>query len=331
MKKLIIILPLLILSFYSCGLLDTEDGMNPPDYAYVYRIYSMDIKSNNLKLLSEGTQYSFSQEIDALIYLYNGGIYFMDIEGINKHLITPSSFYTYNFWLSYSGEKIYIGEYYDPHLINIDGSNLMKLNLPDSIKYLGGWAVSSNMYKAAFSFSNGLYLMNFDGTNIKQLQDSSNSRTYSDISFTPNDSSIVYIQDEHNSGKLSLKLFNIKNYVDTTLFPENGGNHIISYLISQWNTVLFVSTAGIHLLDLNTLKYTFLTKGSYPHYSNDGNEISYIILDNPGIYIYNLQSKDIMHIDLTLPNNYIKDPIFLSDKNKIIFEADSSYIVSNKK
>lgn len=75
------------------------------------------------------------------------------------------------------------------------------------------------------------------------------------------------------------------------------------------------------------MSYEFITKGSYPHYSEDGSEISYIILDNPGIYIYNLISRTIDHIEVNLPGNYLSDPQLTHENNKIIFEADSAYYV----
>ncbi len=329
MKKIILLLPILIALFYSCGLLDSGSGMNPTEEAYVNRIYSININGENLKLLSEGTGFSFSQTEDTIFYLNNGSIYSMNIDGSNKHLITPTNFFVYDFHFT-SNNKIYMNQYYEPYIINIDGSGLTKVTLPDSIKYLSGLIFSHSGKSIVVSYAGGIYLMNPDGTEPRLLLDSSNSRTYSDISFTPNDSAIIYIEDDHKTGALSLKLFNIVFSTDTTLFPEDGGNHIINYSISHWNTVLFVSTAGIHVLDLNTLKYVFLTKGSYPHYSNDGEEISYIILDNPGIYIYLIKSATIKHVDVNLPGNYLSDPVILPDNNQIIFKADSSYIVNNK-
>lgn len=217
MRKLIFLLPVFVILFYSCGLLDSG-GMNPPDEYDVYHVYSTDLYGDSLKALCNGSEFALSSKRDTLFYLQNSSIYSIALDNNSKHMVTPPGFSVYNFSYSTLNNEIYLGLYYQPYIINPDGSNLRSLSLPDSAKYLNGWAVSSSRKYVAYSYATGLFLMNYDGTKVRLLKDSSNSRTYEYLTFTPNDSAVVYIQDDHTTGKLSLKLFNFFNSTDTTFF-----------------------------------------------------------------------------------------------------------------
>jgi hypothetical protein len=330
-KLLLLIISGLILSIYSCGLLDSGGGMNPIPESSVNKIYSINSDGSNLKLLSNGSEFHPSITGDTIFYLNNGGIYSMNLDGTNQHLITPPGFSCYNFWLSFDGKKLCTGEYFNPYVLNSDGSGLTKLNLPDSIKYLYGWAISPSGNKIAFSYIHGLYLIDYDGENLKHLRDSTNSTTYTIVNFTPDDSSFIYIENAymHNMNYTTLKLYKFKDSSDKYLVTENVINDAIFYNISQWNTILFTNVSGIYLFDLSNNNLSFLTKGSYAHYSIDGSRVSYIVLDSMSLYTYNLKSRTINKLNLTLPGNSLSDSFLSRDNSKIIFLADSSYTVKN--
>jgi hypothetical protein len=253
----------------------------------------------------------------------------MNLDGTNNHLITSFDPYILYFWLSADGKKICTGDYRSAHILNTDGSGLTKINFPDSI-IDPQWALSPAGNLIAVSLARGLCLINPDGRNFKVLRDSSNLTTYYNLSFTSDGNSVLYIQDEHDNGRLNFKSFNLKTGKDINLFPDLYTEAIYSYEVSPEDSILFTDVSGISLLNLSNYTTTFLTKGFNAHFSPDGSNISYVITDvitdSTNLYIYNLKSGLINRIQANFPGNYILDPYLSHDNSKIIFLEDSPYL-----
>ncbi|MFA6980376.1 MAG: hypothetical protein WC209_13730 [Ignavibacteriaceae bacterium] len=324
-------LPLLVvitslLFFYSCGLID-DGHERKPELKSVLRIYSINTDGTNLKLLANGGNFILSQTRDTIFYCNDYSIYSMDADGSNKHQLSP---YLFNdLWLSLNGKNICLnGTDYSYYFMNTDGSGLTKLTLPNYINFLWSWNISPSGNQILFSHLSGMYLMDVDGKNFKLLRDSSNSKYVYSSNFTSDGKSAVYILYDHLAVSYSLKLLNLIDGTDILLFPGDKTNHVTAFEVSQWNTILFITSNKIYELDLNNYSVNLLIQaGRDAHYSKDGKWISYVDFTYPRLYTYNYELKKIAQINLPLVGNYISNPRLTYDNSKIIFSADSSYYV----
>lgn len=320
------ILPLLIVTTsllfnYSCGLIDEGGHDSKPELKSLLRVYSINSDGTNLKLLANGGNFILSQTRDTIFYLNDYTIYSMSVDGSNKNQISPYHFN--NIWLSLNGKNICLSSTdYSYCYMNTDGTGLTQLTLPSSINFLWSWNISPAGDQILCTNRTGMYLIDKVGNNLKLLIDSSNSTFIYSSNFTSDGKSAIYKLNK------SLKLINLNEGKDTLLFLGDETNQVISFEVSQWNTILFTTDKRIYELDLNNYSPKLLIQtGRDAHYSRDGKWISYADKIYPFLYTYNYELKKIAMINLPLAGNYISNPRLTYDNSKIIFSADSSYYV----
>jgi hypothetical protein len=322
-KLLLIILPLLSLSFYSCGLLESEeDPMPSHQSASIDKIYSVNIDGSNLKFLSYGNDFITSFTGDTIFVRNNDSVYSVNLDGTNKHLLTPGTFSSFR--LSSGKNKILLEpkNSSDHYFINTNGSGLTKLNVPSSVIY--SWDLSPAADKILFSSPGGLWLINPDGSDLKLLKDTSGLISYNGVHFTWDGSSVLY-HEIHNSASFSLTLFNLTSRVENRSFIE-----YYDFELSRTNKLLLsVPTGGTTYLDIYKNISLTVNQSHQSHLSFDESRFSYVYVES--IFIYNLNSYAKTNIvDVNLPGNFIFNPRLSSDNSKIIFQADSTYYLTKK-
>ncbi len=313
--------------FYSCGLLD-DGHERKPELKSVLRIYSINTDGTNLKLLANGDNFILSQTGDTIFYLNDYTVYSMNTDGANKHQLSPYRFN--NLWLSLNEKNICLNRTdYSYYFMNTNGTGLTKLTLPGSINFLWGWNISPLGNQILFSHPSGVYIMDVDGKNFKQLRDSSNSKFVYSSNFTSDGKSAVYILYYHLTVNYSLKLINLIDGTDTLLYLGDKNSHVINFEVSPWNTILFTTVNNkIYEVELENYSTNLLIQsGRDAHYSKDGKWVSYADKIYPFLYTYNYELKKIAMINLPLVGNFISNPRLTNDNSKIIFSADSSYYV----
>jgi hypothetical protein len=324
MKKLFfIILPLMLLSFYSCGLLESEEDPMPyHQSASVERIYSINIDGSNLKFLSYGTNFVTSFTGDTIIFRSNDSIYSVNLDGTNKHQLTPGSFSDIR--LSSGKNKILLepNNTNDRYFINTDGSGLTKLNFPFPVIY--SWDLSPAADKILFSSPGGLWMINADGSDLKLLKDTSGLISYNGVHFTWDGNSVLYSEVHHSAGPSSLTLLNLTSRVESRSFLV-----FYDYELSRTNKLLLSVPEGTTYLDIIKNISVTVNQAYFSHLSFDESRFSYLYAES--IFIYNLNSyAKTNSVAPNLPGNSISNPHLSSDNNKLIFQADSTYYLSKK-
>jgi Tol biopolymer transport system component len=326
-------LSILSLLLYSCS----KDGNPNVQSFYINRIYSINIDGGDKKLLAVGNNFSILDN-NKMIYINDHKLYLSNSDGSNKEIISDNNFEIYNYQLYLNGTKIMFKQSLYPnnslkinlYTMNIDGSGLTELNIPNNINLNYGASISPDGSKIVFANSTGLYFMNTTGLDQKQIKDSSNRSYCYDFKFTPDGNNIIYVHDVQYGVALDLRLYNTKSFLDTSLFYNDDGNKIISYNISKWNTLLFSNGSGINLENLNNYTHSFLYRGGDPFFSNDSTKITFMNYDFTAVCILDLTQNSTKIIEVNLPKNFISHPMLSLDGNKIIFQADTSWEIINK-
>jgi hypothetical protein len=273
-----------------------------------------------------------------IIYLNNNKLYSCNSVGTDSTVLTPQniSINSYQFYLS--GAKIILGQYPPIYIMNSDGSEFSQFNLPintDNVTYTFAWVYSPDGKQLVYTDKAGLHLINSDGSDLKMIKDTSN-RSYSyKLSFTPDGNNVVYIQNIQGSVAFDLRLYNIKNAQDTSLYYNDDGNKVGDYDASSWNKLLFVDGDGINLLNVSNYNYTFLHSGGDAHFAYDSTKITFIYYNwRTDIYqlgVMNLNDNSTILLLPNLPNNIISNPRLSLDGKRIFFQADSIWEVPVKK
>jgi hypothetical protein len=290
--------------------------------ASVDRIYSINTDGSNLKLLSYGNAFLLSLTRDTIFICNNDSIYYADLNGSNKHLLTPGSYY--NLFFSSGKNKICLDQKSSGHYcINTDGSGLTKIYLPNLLIY--SWDISPSGDKVVYSCNRGLFLTNIDGSNSKLLIDTSNSVLVYNVSFTSDGNSLLFIRDNYLAQSSSFMIYNLKSGISTKLFSG-----YVDYELSLSDTILFSYSGGIYLFNLKNNLYSEITGGGGAHISADASRISYFLADNTEILTYILNSNSIKRTNVYLPGNFLHNANLSTDNNKFVFQADSIYYISKK-
>lgn len=327
-----LILSSLSLLFYSCS-----SGGNPEwTTKSINRIYSINIDGNDKKLLATGNDFSILEN-NKMIYINDDKLYLANSDGSNKEIISNNS-NIYDYQLYLNNTKIIFKQLLYPnnsvninlYTMNIDGSGLTELNIPNNINLHNEIIFSPDGSKIAFESNTGFYLMNSDGSDLLQLKDTTNRSYCYDISFTPNGKNVIYIHDIQYGVALDLRLYNIKIALDTSLFYNDDGNKVIAYAVSKWNTLLFSNGDGVNLENLNDYTHSFLYRGGDPHFSNDSTKITFMDYDLNAICVFDLINNSPDFIQVDLPKNYISNPTLSLDEKRVYFQADTSWQVLNK-
>ena len=269
-----------------------------------------------------------------MIYINDDELYLANSDGSNKKIISNNSnIYDYQLYLNIT--RIIFKQFLYPnnsvninlYTMNIDGSDLTELNIPNNINLHNEIIFSPDGSKIVYSNSTGLYFMNSDGSDQKQIKDTTNRSYCYDFNFTPDGENIIYIHDIQYGIALDLRLYNLNNMVDTSLFYNDNGNSIRSYRISKWNTLLFSNGDGVNLENLNNYTHSFLYRGGDPYFSNDSTKITFMNYGFKAICVMDLKDNSIKIINVNLPNNYISHPILSLDGKYVFFQADTSWSV----
>lgn len=318
----------LTISFFSCN----EQNSTPYSEHYINKIYSIKLDGSHRKLLTLGSDFSLLNN-GKIIYINNYRLYTCNSDGSDSVTISPNNFMIneYHFYLDKT--KIIIPQInnsnFSFYTINDDGSGLTQLDLPIDIKLNESITLSPNGQQMVYTNNSGIYIINMDGTNKRQINDTVNTFDFHNIKFTPDGSNVIYLKDFKSGFEVDLRLYNIKNMRDTSLFDGNNGSAVRTYRISKWNSLLFSNGDGVNLINLNNFNTTLLHSGGNAYFSNDSTIITFTDFYT-SIYIMDLKQNSINQIQVNLPGNYISNPILSSDKKYVYFQADTSWSVIKK-
>ncbi|MHB8581157.1 MAG: TolB family protein [Ignavibacteriaceae bacterium] len=322
-----LILPILSIILSSCI---QQDPMPIKNYSSIERIYSINLDGSDLKLLTTGNDFTLLPN-GKIIYLNNYKLYSCNSDGTDSVIITPNNLDFVGIQQYYfNSTTIYIIGYNFYYSMNLDGSGFNQLNYPSIIKNYYYKRLSPDGKKFVYVTLSGIYIVNTDGSDQRQIQDSTNAFTFDEVNFTPDGNNVAYLQEVRVGYGTDLRLYNINNKRDTSLFNGTSLNWVRSYGISMWNTLLFNNFNGINLMNLNDYNYTFLHSGEYAYFSFDSTKITFMDSNNL-FYVMDLNDNSTKNIKVNLPNNVISHPLLSLDGQHIIFQADTSWEVIQKK
>jgi len=206
-----LVLPFLSLIIVSCN---ESDPMPPVESYDISRIYSINLDGSGLKLNTTGSDFSLLPD-GKMIYINNQKLFSCNSDGSNSVMISPNSLDIYNYQFYLNSTEILFIEYAYPntslYVMNLDGSGLTQLNLPNNFKFNTGITFSPDGQKIAYTNNSGLYIINSDGSNQSKIKDSANTFSFFDINFTPDGNNVVYLQDFQNGNAQDLRLYNVNS------------------------------------------------------------------------------------------------------------------------
>lgn len=322
MMKYFINLFALFLSFVfvSCGIINSSSGMPSFVGHSIFRIYTVGLDGGNLKFVTNGSDLHLLPN-GRIIYIKNDRMYSSNENGSDSLIISPPIYEIYNYELFANNTKALIQQGNSAYILNFNSGEINKLTVPIFFNEI---AISSDGKNLALTNDTCLYLINRSDSSIKLLKDTVNNRYYYRIGFTKLSNNLVYIQNTNNGYSIDLRLFDIKQNHDTSLYYNAGANKPGAYTTSLWNNMMFANQSGINLLNLNNYSYTFLHSGRDAHFSYDSTKVTFVN-SNGDICIMDLVDNSLNTIHIDLPNNYIKDPILALDEKHVIFQADTSW------
>ena len=325
-----LILPILSIIFISCNKGDPQ-----PLSVFITSnsfggIYSVNLDGSNLKVINHGYDFSLLSN-GKIIYIYNKKLYSCNSDGTDSVIISPKNIDINHYQLNSNTTKIlFIGYSYSFYYsMNIDGSGFSQSYYPFIREIYNEITLSPDGQKLAYATPSGIYIVNTDGSNQRQIQDSTNTVTFLDIQFTPDGNNVVYLQDFRNGKAQDLRLYNVNSKIDTSLFYSTNGNWVTTYSISKWNTLLFIQGNGIYLMSLNDYNYTFLHSGKDAHFSFDSTKITFI--SNYSVNAIDLKDYSTKDIQVFFSENGLSNPLLSFDGKQLIFQVDTSWIVNQRK
>lgn len=329
----------------SCELVETSTGLtgqyNPPPAAVtIYKIYSINEDGGGLKLLSLGSNASFSSDGSKIYYWStNSTVYSIDLNGQSEQqILTPN---TIDYSVSEDGNKIVFSSGNYPNAPNIYTENSDGINIKKLTNVSGKYDMdlepdfSPDASQIVFRQVSSIAVMASDGSDQRVILPSSAQHYYQLPKFSPS-GNIIYVYDD--SLDTYLQMYNQVNHQVNTLFSFSSfdtpispgdGEFEISY---KTNKVLVVShlngngiSSFLYQINLDNLQVEKLIEGYDAFYSLDGNEISYMLKGDTtnSIYVYNLSTLQVKSIHINLPGNEIHHPKLSLEGGLLIFEADS--------
>jgi Tol biopolymer transport system component len=261
----------------------------------------------------------------------NGELYIIDTNGKNKALLTNNiSVLSNHKDLSSDGSKIIFSgfdynTYYGTYIMNIDGSDLRLISPENRFSYFYDPYYSPDGTEFVCHNSGDLLIVEIDGSNPKVL--------LKDIiwlrhpRYTGDGEYIIFEQkDNEVNNRTNLFAYDIidssckkitNNYLDWSL-PEFDVSPVESKVVycSELDGNLYI----LNLENGNKIK---LNQGHDPHFSPDGNKISFISFPD-----YSSFSIDIINIDgsnhkrLVNMKYYCRRPQISPDNNKVVFSSE---------
>ncbi|MGA7721949.1 MAG: hypothetical protein WCA84_12345 [Ignavibacteriaceae bacterium] len=320
MKAIIHYVPILILTFFliiltSCGILDNHE-QNTPNI--IENIYSINLDGSNQKELAVNTV-SYLLAGNNIIY---GSISSMNLDGSNQHAILPSNLNPVEFSVSPDGMNLIFFAGQILYLMNVDGSNLSQIIIPDSILKRANPGLSFDNRNIVFACSYGIYQISVNGQNYKKLKSNPAKTSFTQPGFLP-DNNIIFAEYNDSTGFwVALHYFNLTSLQDTIIYNFTNEYAGYYYEVSPDNNVMFTAGNNIHEFNINTLTDKIITAGSDAHYSLDFSKITYIDPGDTWIDLIDLGSNKIINIKTSF-NYYgeLSSPRLSPDGTKIIFEV----------
>ncbi len=316
------ILPALIFSFYSCGLIDSNGGNNPQKIVVVNKIYTMNTDGTNIKFLAYGNKAQFSPDGNKIFF---GNLNSINIDGTGLQQLIPQNLSVWDYNISNDGKIITFSTFYELYVMNIDGSGLIKLISRDTnFDFSTNESISPNDSLIAYQYNFEIGIMNSDGTNRKTLLVSDSANKYFNPVFTPDGNNLLFIRRDYYDDWYIIE-YNLKtaaSYYVLTGQPSDG------ITVLPDNLALFSANNSIQTLDIATHKDIILTDGYQESPSKDLSKIIYTKPKDPqkAVYIYDIGTRNITTLKPGFQWAVIQYPKFSPDGKQILFEADSTYI-----
>lgn len=274
--------------------------------------------SDNKILFFDGDFNSWSPDktkISSILFVnYEFNLYIMDSDGSNKHKITNlnlGGFKNYS-WSSDSKKIFFYGsdanfnENGGIYSIDIDGTN------PKQIiknKDIFAFNLSPDGKKILFTNLYNIFIMNIDGSNIKQLTSFNNEFILRSFKLSSNGENII-CQIDNN-------IYSLKVDGSNLTLLDNGESPIwsiddkkIFYVKNNVN-----KQKEIYSMDLDgSNKRNFNQEGYEPKLSRDGKRIAFVSKRNlrDELFTMNIDGTDIKRIPIEYlsPSDHVNEPIF---------------------
>jgi|GEM_PF-5026344 len=318
---------IIIISFYSCGLEDTN-GVNKQKMATVSKVYIMDIDGTNLKFLAYGNKPQFSPDGSKI---YFGNLNIINIDGSGLKQLVPQSVISqyqsvWDYTISNDGKKIVFSTFDALYIMNLDGSGLLKLIAASGSNFYANESFSPTDSVIVFEDDFSVGSINSDGTNNKTLVSSDSAHQCYNPVYTSNGKDVLFINRDYYND------YSILDYILKTgeiglVFsgqPTNGME------VTHYGFVIFSANNNIQKFDLATYKDVILTEGYEETFSKEWNKIIYLKPNDAqrAIYIYDLSTGTISTINTGLTWGGLNSPKLSPDGNHILFQVDSTYLTS---
>jgi TolB protein len=181
------------------------------------------------------------------------------------------------------------------------------------------------------SNNSDIFIMNSDGTNIKNLTNNPPGIDIGSSVFSPDGNNIIYIDDTNGNSDIFMMDLDGNNIINITKSEIDEGSPIISPDGSKMIFVSFENTTllGTYILNSDSSKVELLTDSRLyiSQFTADSKKILYIKFDyGPKIYMMNLETrKSVLLADNSAPPSPWTIPKISPDGKKIIY-VDYDYI-----
>jgi|GEM_PF-4864887 len=322
MRKILLFVPTLLLTFYSCNIVGPK-GDNNVVFDLESKIYTVDTDGANLRLLANGSNFVYSQTKGIIIYIDNKTVHSMNYDGTNNHVILTAENYISDLKFNSSGTKICISyDNNDKCVMNTDGSGFAFVNFRYGSGNIFSWSISPLGDKIVLISEEGLFLIDQDGNNIKCLRETSGKTYFRLVSFPSDENKILYDEFNYMNNHVNLRLYNLADSTDTILSRDAP----LYYEVTGSDTIILSGQGGTTLLDLKTVNNEFLPQMYDAHLSKDGKKIACRGQDYSTIFLYDMKSGLKNSIFINLPGDRdITMPILTSDNKHIIFQINSVF------
>lgn len=207
----------------------------------------------------------------------------------------------------------YTKKYWNIHIMNVDGSNMVNLTKSEDFYYLGNISPLGTkiIYNAE---SGGGHTMNLDGSNKIPLVNGFRQ-------FSPDETKILYTS--HIGERVVLNIMNVNGTnvmsIDTAARYGNSAN-----FSPDGTKLVYTSNDSIFTINIDGSNKVYFTTGSYPQYTSDGSNIVYF---NQGLRRMNGDGSNITTItdDAAIPFNFIISP----DGLKIAYSISTDPVITN--
>lgn len=282
-----------IISEIVCGssypkIVYTAIGDNIGNIIYNFELFSVDIDGkNNFQITNntiEDVTPEFSPSGNEIVYISDREVCSINLNGTNhKHLSYRISDDRYPKY-SKDGTKIFFLSQRESGInlfsMNNDGSEAF--NVTKMANVIDEYDISPDETKIVFQYYDNqsdiwdIGIINSDGTNFINLTDNSTFESAYSPRFSSNGQYIAF--ESYKNNKSDIIFLSLQDTTKVNLTEEFVNNANNPQFSPDGSVILFYSTYGIYILDVNSMNITRIiddNRARFPKFSPDGDEIVY--------------------------------------------------------